>query len=184
MIVKLYQNEQYDNLKFFCHECEILGIHNNSEIENLKLDIVEYFCLYDGDRIIGISGFSDKTEACLQEGDWQLHYRLVVFPEYNNYYRPISKLQGSCSLAYRLLQTECLKEIKKRGGKRFLYTTNDNASRAMKKHSLIGQKKGLNFYVDERRLYGVFQTIWKIDYDAHFKNLKNILLAEENAKKD
>ena len=180
--VKLYRPDYIKQLQFFCHECKILNIDNNSSIENLKLNIVEYFCLFDDDRIIGISGFSNKTEACLQEGDWQLHYRLVVFPEYNNYYKPISKLQGSCSLAYRLLQTECLKEIKKRGGNRFLYTTNDNASRAMKKHSLVGQKKGLNFYVDERRLYGVYQTIWQIDYDAHFENMKNILLAETNAK--
>jgi len=179
IVCKKYDTSLEKDLKFFCNECEILKIKNNTSLKKLKLDIVEYFCLYDGDRMIGISGFSDKTEVCVLPGDWQLHYRLVVFPEYNNYFKRKSGLQGSCSLAYRVLQTECLKECKARGGKRFLYTTNDNASMQMRRHSIIGQKKGLNFFVEDRIIYNVQQTVWRIDYDAHFENMKNIKLYED-----
>ena len=177
LVAKTYDKSQESHLKKFCNECKILDYKNNENFQKIKLDKVNYCCVYDKDKIVAISG-THHEDYYTGKHDWGVWYRVVILPEYHTYFNQ-TRPYGSSSIAFRICLKENILFAKKHGADVFLFTTNLNNDQSPKmirqnSHARMFEKLGIIKYLGERDIFCTPQNLWEININNYFNYIDKI----------
>lgn len=189
-IVVLPLNRSYiKQLKEFCDFSDRAGYHNNASIEQMKfggkydlIEIPRFWAAFYNDKIISVSGshlLEDNTGLrCL--------FRSATLPEYDKMISGLSK-NHMTSLPFSMILPLQINNGLGRGIRNFYITTSSNdhdASGKMKKTHRVMQlleKNRIVSHCEDRELYSVIQSKWKIDLDVYLAAIRNFYKSKKES---
>lgn len=158
----------------FCEKAESQGLINNSSLKNIKLsDDIGLFLIYFENKIISMSYIHNFNEY--YTNTWRCFTRTATLKEYRNKFIPTSKTLISCAGVNALSLHSQVNYAIERGAERIYFTTNSSTKKGYVDSNKMDKilKKLVNIdprfdYVEEREIYYVKQSIWKLNYKDIF----------------
>ena len=165
-VVKYNKLDHFFDLEYFCERAQKQNLINNASVEDLTR--IHLFVTYYNGDIIGTSGCHDFSEH--YENTWRVFSRTCTLKEYR--LKGFPRRIGVCTCAginvYSIPHQ--VNFALSQGAKNIVYTTNNDKngySGSLKldiHHRKYVDKCPEYEYYDEKKIYGVKQTVWKLLY--------------------
>tara|TARA_B100000925_G_scaffold212128_1_gene161817 strand:- start:2023 stop:2580 length:558 start_codon:yes stop_codon:yes gene_type:complete len=168
MQIKLYNDSMLSDLEAFISEAADQGIENNSTMEKLALRSNSgLYVIYYDNKIISMSHTHDFYEYYPEA--WRIFCRTATLRQYRA--KGFGRRRGliSCSGITSWLVPYMVDYAMDRGAKYILFTTNTGdggtaSSEKLDKH--FHKCKDIDptySWYDEKEIYGVKQSVWRLD---------------------
>ena len=167
--IKLYNDSMLPDLEAFIEEAANQGIENNSSMEKLALRPNSgLFVIYFENKIISMAHTHDFYDY--YPGAWRIWARTATLQQYRS--RGFGRRRGliSCSGLSSWLVPYMVDYAFDNGAEFILYTTNRSSggtasSAKLDKHFRKCEAIDPTYELyDEREIYGVDQSVWKLNY--------------------
>ena len=170
-IVLYDENQHYQDLVDFTEQARIDGMENNQSIKKLSLkEESGLFLTYFDNRIVSLCHTHDF--GMYYPGAWRVYARTATLKKYRSVGFPRRPGQVCCAGLNSYTVPLQVDYAQQRGAKLLLWTTNTSGeglgySGSAKLDAHLKKYKDQDptyEYYDEREIFGVQQTVWKLNY--------------------
>lgn len=163
---------QLSKLNEFCERCRILGIENNSSLKNLKIDAFndrpfKMWVAYDvdQDKIVGTAGCHHLPE--IGQEFYRILFRGCILPEYRGRGSDGLNKNHLNSFLFRHATPVQIHWAKSQGGRRFVITTNVQATGGTtstdRLFHILEKQNVVKKLASQVTLFSTLQNIWELN---------------------
>lgn len=168
------KKDHLDDLLIFCERAKEQRLVNNRSLKDIKLtDDIGLFLIYKDKIIISMSYIHDFSNY--YKNTWRCFTRTATLKEYRHKFIPTSKSLISCAGINSLTLSKQVDYAFNNGAEQIYFTTNSsyengfNGSNKMDRVLKQLVKKDSRFdFIEEREIYYVPQSVWKLNYKDIF----------------
>lgn len=191
-VAKLSDNH-IEELKAFCHECDIAGYNNNNSLEKMKWgqqydlqSIPNYWGIFDDTKLITVSGCHIWDDDFTNGMSMRLLFRSATLPGYENIVPILSKTHMN-STPFSVLMPLQIEYGLSLGINNYFITTShgkhDASGKMNRTHRALEllAKQSIVDYYGIHKVYYTSQTVWKLNLEKYnlalntFESTKNQL---------